>query len=855
MDVCGVKILKYLVLLWFWSDRFNKCMRIKSCFTIFLLSTATILFAQTSDPVPGIRMRLVKYDAKFPGEKVHLLSDKKDYSAGETVWFSGYVTRASKPVSGNSILYTELFNDKGLIISTAMRPVTNGAVSGDLALPATLRAGTYYIRAYTAWMLNFSSSLFFYKKIMVTDRTKPLQSKPGFSKHDFSVRFFPEGGQLVNGLTSLVVFKAFDSTGNPVNVSGKVVSSRGDTVALLKTIEQGMGSFILHCLPQTTFTAIVTANGITKKIALPVIQSSGIVLHTITKTTAATDSIFFHISRSKESSTKYEHLLLCARMDNHFSVAKIHFDQTAVNDPLDTVLTAPYPLLLHNFPAGILQLTVLTEQGESLAERLIFLGSHQADSAFKHPAERNITDGETSIVINLPAAYKGSIAVAVTDADKTVDADESENKQGSLFADAAVLSGLLSPEWNATVNRNEMATDMQLIVAKPAGVGLQKQLLGEEPVVKYAAEKSMVLKGRAYEQNGGAKRPLKNGAVFMVLKAPKDSLSIPLTAFTDSTGFFTINNIAFHDTATIYVQTGVQQQGRTTNALAVEFDTAIADSIFKKRFVIAPPILNSRSYTSDTLISNPDEPAKTGVLKNVTVTARTKTHLDSVIAKYATGIFANPGSWAVTLDLTRDEIAKTTDQNILEYLNGKVAGLMYEYNRGMPIIYWRFSNMIDGLSAMDQLKLNAPSFFLNESLLNTGNDGYDGMVQLLSGIRVAEVAMIRVYKPGTMPNAPDNGPHGCVAIYLKNGMEEDKPPTKIAFQQTVKTGYTVTHNFDITQKSTANATLYWNPAVAADPVTHTVVVTLQQCTAQRLRVVAEGLDENGRLIQIDQVVQ
>jgi hypothetical protein len=159
---------------------------------------------------------------------------------------------------------------------------------------------------------------------------------------------------------------------------------------------------------------------------------------------------------------------------------------------------------------------------------------------------------------------------------------------------------------------------------------------------------------------------------------------------------------------------------------------------------------------------------------------------------------------------------------------------------------------------MDQLKLNAPSFFLNERLLNTGNDGYDGMVALLSGIRVADVAMIRVYKPGTMPNAPDNGPHGCVAIYTKNGTEEDNPPVKpvkIAFQQTLKVGYTVTHNFESGQKAFANATLYWNPAALPDQLTHTVTVTVGKTGGQHLRVVAEGLDSNGQIIQLDQVIQ
>ncbi|MEO6357509.1 MAG: hypothetical protein ABIU77_18135 [Ferruginibacter sp.] len=824
---------------------------------LWLLSTTATSFMLPGDPVPALRLKLAKYYANFPKEKVYLQPDKQQYAAGETVWFSGYVTRHSKPLPGNGVLYAELFNDKGFIVTRAMRPVTKGRVYGELVLPATLRAGTYYLRAYTAWMLNFSSSLFFYRKIMVGGNATALQPKTVSGKSDFSVQFFPESGQLVNRLTSQVVFKALDTNGIAVPVTGRIINNWGDTVASIKTVQDGMGSFVLHCNPQTNYTAIVTANGFTKRIALPSVQPSGIVLHTETKNNAVTDSVFFHISRSGENKEKYEHLLLCARMENRFSITKIHFNDAAFNDPSDTILTAPYPLLLNNFDAGVLQLAVLTEEGTILAERSVFLNDHQPAAATIQSIEHNVAEGNTSVVIKLSAEYKGTIAVSVTGAEKVYDSGSVANIRSGLLLTAEAMPPLLTPGMYVTDQGNgaAKALDMLMITSKPAGLDLRQLLQDEMPVVRYAPEKSMMLKGRAFEINGDKKTPLSNSALFVILKATKDSLSVPLNVLTDSAGYFTLHDLYFHDTATIFVQTGVKSQGRTTNSVAVEFEHSIFDSFSKNSFVIAPALLNMRFNRNDTFADNPDEASTMGVLKNVTVTTKIKTHIDSVVAKYATGIFANPGSWATTLDLTRDEIAKNTDQNVLEYLNGKVAGLVYAYNKGLPIIYWRFSNMIDGLSAMDQLKLNAPSFFLNESLLNTGNEGYDGMVQLLTGIRVADVAIIRVYKPGTMPNVPDNGPHGSVAIYLKNGTEEDKPASKIAFQQTVKVGYTVAHNFEIQQKESITPTLYWNPAAIPDPATHTIIVTVRNGNTQRLRIVAEGLDENGRVIQLDQVIQ
>jgi len=832
-------------------------MRFNYCIYICLLLTLLASFVSPGDPIPRLRARLASYYARFPKEKVYLQSDKEHYSAGETVWFSGYVTRQTKRTTENTIVYLDLFNDKGLIISRAMRPVDNGAFHGDITLPSKLGAGKYYLRGYTSWMLNFSTDLFFYRE-MVIDNHVPSRSEKIVPHHsDFDVQFFPESGPLVNRLTSLVVFKAADSGGLPVEVSGAVVNNRGDTVATIKTAHYGIGRFIIHCSPQTTYTAIVRSGGTIKKIPLPAIKPEGIVLHVETRHNSFTDSIFFHISRSKEHKDAYQHLLLCARKGNHVSIAKIHFDELTVNDPLDTLLSAPFPLLLNNFGTGILELSVLTEEGVPLAGRLVFLPGNQPFSAAIQSVNHNPDAGTTSFNINLPPEYKGSITVSVTGADKSVDSTRRENIHSGIYVAGETAPGLLSPaECPAGTTAETLnAMDMLMVISKPAGINLEKLLQGEDPLVKYEPERSIVLNGRAFEVTGNKKSPLRNSSIFVILKALKDSISRPVNVLTDSTGLFSLNNLYFHDTATVYLQTGLTSQGLTTNSVALEFNNAIFDSVSKKQFVIAPAVLNARLYSPDIINNAIDEPTAAGMLQNVTVTGKKKSHIDSLVSIYATGIFANPGVWAITLDLTKDEITKTMDLNVLEYLNGKVAGLVFAYDRGLPVIFWRYSNIIDGLSAIEQLKLNAPSFFLNESLLNTGNQGYDGMVQLLTGIRIADVAIIRIYNPGTLPNVPDNGPHGAIAIYLKNGREDDRATSKIVFEQHTKLGYTPVHDFQKRGAAPSPSTLYWKPGALPNPSDHNVTVSFNNYNNRRIRVIAEGVDENGNVILLDQIIQ
>ncbi len=803
--------------------------------------------------MPHIRQALAKYYHNYPQEKVYLLFDKQSYYSSETVWFSGYVTYQSKPTLLSNIVYAELFSDKGLVIKRAMLPVNKGVVSGEFVLPANLPAGNYYVRAYTAWMLNFNSSLFFYQKISVKDRGKADRKVTGSSHADFSVQFFPESGNMINRLTSLIAFKAADTNGLPVNISGKIFNNLGDTIASIKTIHGGMGSFVIHCTPQTNYTALVTANGITKKIALPNVQASGIVLHTETHNYNTGDSVFFHISRSGVNKEKFENLILCAQMENHFSVTKVHFAESTFNDPFDTSLTAPYPLLLNNFGSGVLQLSVLNEDGNTLAERLVFLHGKKTGTPELKPSAIS-SNNKKEFSIALPDDYKGTIAVAATDADNEATSNNSSYIRSAILLSAEVDKPIYEPEWYFDENREAAnGLDVLLLTCKSTKPRLQSLLNNYEERIKYLPEKSISLKGRAFEMNGEKRTPLANGSLFLILKAAADSISMPLNVNTDSAGFFILNDLNFRDTATLYVQTGTKLQGHTNNNIALEFYKNVFDSIARNNYVIAPTVLNTKFYSMnvDSIYLNNISGNNGKMLQNVTVTAKTKTHLDSVLARYASGVFANPGVWAQTMDLTNDPITINSDQGVLEWLNGKAPGLNYSYEHGKPIIYWRFSNIIAGLSAIEQLKLNAPAFFLNENLLSSGPDGYDGAIDLLSGIRMADVALIRIFKPGTLPNVPDNGPHGAVAIYLKNGKEIEKPVTKINFEKLYKTGYKINNEFKHMPNS---ATLYWNPSLNVNPLTHEVTFSFENSGAKRIRIIVEGMDENGQIISISQVV-
>ena len=57
------------------------------------------------------------------------------------------------------------------------------------------------------------------------------------------LEFFPEGGELVAGIPSRVYFRATDSLGRPIQVSGELLDAKGKIQAIFESAHQGRGRF------------------------------------------------------------------------------------------------------------------------------------------------------------------------------------------------------------------------------------------------------------------------------------------------------------------------------------------------------------------------------------------------------------------------------------------------------------------------------------------------------------------------------------------------------------------------------------------------------------------------------------
>jgi hypothetical protein len=104
-----------------------------------------------------------------PNEKVYLQTDKPYYSAGEDLWFKGYLVNATtnEPTALSQYLYVELIDKSDSVCYRVKIKRDSLGFSGHLKLKAEQPSGTYALRAYTLWMQNVDNSFFFSKNIMI----------------------------------------------------------------------------------------------------------------------------------------------------------------------------------------------------------------------------------------------------------------------------------------------------------------------------------------------------------------------------------------------------------------------------------------------------------------------------------------------------------------------------------------------------------------------------------------------------------------------------------------------------------------------------------------------------------------
>lgn len=250
-------------------------------FIIVLLSGAyKNCLSQTSN-FSIIQKHFTNYRNNVLQEKLYVHTDKNFYLAGELIWFKLYNVDASfhRFMDVSKVAYVEILDQGQIPVLQTKISLWGGVGDGSLTLPMELGSGNYTFRAYTNWMKNFDADFYFEKTITIvnTINNEPLKAKGG--AREYEIQFFPEGGNLVNGIESTLAFRVVDQSGKSASGNGVIVNQNGDTIGKYQSEKFGIGSLPFLPIKNNKYKAItLLPNGNTVSKDLPPAYEQGYVL-------------------------------------------------------------------------------------------------------------------------------------------------------------------------------------------------------------------------------------------------------------------------------------------------------------------------------------------------------------------------------------------------------------------------------------------------------------------------------------------------------------------------------------------------------------------------------------------------
>lgn len=95
-------------------------------------------------------------------ERIYLHTDRKHYWPAENIYFKAYFSYGSPLMAEelSKVLHLELIDSTGYEWIHQVVEINNGVAQGHLSLPDLAETGNFYLRAYTAWGLNYEQEEF-----------------------------------------------------------------------------------------------------------------------------------------------------------------------------------------------------------------------------------------------------------------------------------------------------------------------------------------------------------------------------------------------------------------------------------------------------------------------------------------------------------------------------------------------------------------------------------------------------------------------------------------------------------------------------------------------------------------------
>ena len=534
---------------------------------ILILIVCNLLTAYVSGEVPPAKVVFQQYMNQaqtfannFPREKAYLHFDNTSYYVGDTIWFKAYVTLAEQQTFSqiSRPLYVELVDQTGHIADKQIIKLTQGEGNGQFILPPSMLSGYYEVRAYTRWMLAFNEPQYFSRtfpiyqltnsdklerSITTYELSSSMENRPSETEEKLNVRFFPEGGQLVEGVTSQVAFKAESKNEGNIELSGTIYTKEGAEITSFETLHDGMGRFEYTPSAQPAI-AKVDFQGKKYEFTLPQALPNGYVLSTVSNAGALLVRVFCNAATPQDT----------------LAVFISHQGRPYVHQLISCRADAPQEFILptRKLPAGVLQVSLINRAGNTLCERFVF-SNPRAPLQLSAEGLKEVYTPYAPIHCELQVRnakgepVSGDVSVSIRDAVRS-DYLEYDN---NIFTDLLLTSDLKGyihqPGYYfaSPSPRKQTELDILLMVHGWRKYDMSQAISTTPFTPLQLPEAQLVLNGQV--KSTILKNKLKDIALSVIVK--KDDQFITGGTVTDENGRFTIPVEDFEGTTEAVIQT------------------------------------------------------------------------------------------------------------------------------------------------------------------------------------------------------------------------------------------------------------------------------------------------------------
>ncbi|MEZ4322582.1 MAG: MG2 domain-containing protein [Myxococcota bacterium] len=369
-------------------------------------------------------------EAYGAGDRVEAVVEMKGPDGGA---LANHPVRAMLQLDGETVWSEELSTDR------------TGAVLVAASLPKTLASGDGLLT------------------VLVDEGgvTESISRSVPIVLADVKMAFYPEGGDLVQGLPGRVYFEGKDRWGKPADLQGVVKDDQGTTVATFSSVHDGLGRFAFTPVKGRRYTAHITAPaGVAETFALPDAVKDGCALRSY-------DDL--------NSTEKAVRVAVRCTTDQDVVVTGVLREQT-----VDTAVVKAGPareavVYLTGESAdakrqGAMRVTVMDRQYNPLAERLVYRNRGQ-DLKIAITTDREQYGPRDEVVVKVkttdpsgepvPAALALSV---VDDAVLSLADDEEGHILSRLYLDPELVESPEDPAWYFDPDEADGARGLDLVM-------------------------------------------------------------------------------------------------------------------------------------------------------------------------------------------------------------------------------------------------------------------------------------------------------------------------------------------------------------------------------------------------------